>query len=654
MRRFGNVTKCISCMAVALMLCVMSGWFTQEVFAEKCDGEYEDFEYYYGSDTNEVTVYGYNGEDENVVIPETIDGRKVTGIDMWSANSNLKTLSIPAGVDNLLLSITAENFEAIYVDEANQTYKSINGLVYTKDGKMLIKCPSNKGNDIVIEEGTEAIHYQAILDCYAETVTLPSTLKSIYKSCYIKEDDTYGYMHCELKDELESALPYTETFKDVYVNESNDYIVSIDGMVYTKDRKTLVACPNGKSGEVTVYDGAEIIGVSAFGNCEKINKVNLGDKIREIKEFAFSGSFISDINIPDSCTIIGDSAFKYCENLTKLNIPAGVTELARSMFMYSGVRELILTDDSKFIFENGIVYNKDKTEIKLALESIQGKIVIPDRVEKISQSAFSQIKGIDEVVFPDSLTYIGENAFRLCTGINSINIPENVTYIGKEAFRYDWIRDILVNSTKLEYVGENAFDTDAAVITVRDEDIYNFLHKSMGEGVNIVIKSLSPSIKLNKTKATIYSGNVNNTVSVKATLENITGKIKWTTSDKSVATVSNGKITAVGKGTATIKASIGKTTAKVVITVKNPTVTVIDGSKAVNKINVKKAKTVMYKVKVNPAKSKLTIVQDKKSKQMAKVTLKNNILSVKGLKKGSTEIKIKCGAGTKKMKIIVR
>ena len=167
------------------------------------------------------------------------------------------------------------------------------------------------------------------------------------------------------------------------------------------------------------------------------------------------------------------------------------------------------------------------------------------------------------------------------------------------------------------------------------------------------MKVTSPSIKLNKTKATIYSGNVNNTVSVKATLENITGKIKWTTSDKSVATVSNGKITAVGKGTATIKASIGKTTAKVVITVKNPTVTVIDGSKAVNKINVKKAKTVMYKVKVNPAKSKLTIVQDKKSKQMAKVTLKNNILSVKGLKKGSTEIKIKCGAGTKKMKIVV-
>ena len=62
MRRFRNVTKCISCMAVALMLCVMSGWFTQEVFAEWGDGEQDGIIYGYDTDSKEAYVYDYEGD----------------------------------------------------------------------------------------------------------------------------------------------------------------------------------------------------------------------------------------------------------------------------------------------------------------------------------------------------------------------------------------------------------------------------------------------------------------------------------------------------------------------------------------------------------------------------------------------------------------
>ena len=651
MRRFGNVTKCISCMAVALMLCVMSGWFTQEVFAEKCDGEYEDFEYEYDSETGEMCITGYNGDSADVIIPESIEGHTVTMINIYFYNENMRNVYVPAGVSRLGIVNFSKKLENVYVDEANQTYKSVDGVLYTKDEKILVLFPNIPDKKAVISEGTEGIVYTAFNNSSFSEIFIPDSIKYVYKQngeIDLKDWDIFSVENC-----LPGILSYQAELENVYVGEKNKNIMSIDGMVYSKDMKTFVMCPQTRSGEVVIDNNVEILGRAAFGKCTDVNRIVLGDKIIEIRDICFMYSGLTELNIPDSCTNIGRDIFFECQGLTTVNIPVGIKELNYAIFEGSYIRDLILPDDSAFAFENGIIYDRNKTKVILALGESAEEVVIPEGVIEICDYAFKNQIKMQNVILPESLEKIGIYAFDCCIGLKNIIIPKNVTEICERAFENTSMTDILIEGNTVN--GINKYTFEQGTITVLNKQLYEELSRIYAkiENVKIVMKVTSPSIKLNKTKATIYSGNVNNTVSVKAILENITGKIKWTTSDKSVATVSNGKITAVGKGNATIKASIGKTTAKVVITVKNPTVTVIDGSKAVNKINVKKAKTVMYKVKVNPAKSKLTIVQDKKSKQMAKVTLKNNILSVKGLKKGSTEIKIKCGAGTKKMKIVV-
>ncbi len=652
MRRFRNVTKCISCMAVALMLCVMSGWFTQEVFAEKCDGEYEDFECEYDSETGEMCITGYNGDSADVIIPESIEGHTVTMINIYFYNENMRTVYVPAGVSRLGIVNFSKKLENVYVDEANQTYKSVDGVLYTKDGKILVLFPNRPDKKAVISEGTEGIVYTAFNNSSFSEIFIPDSIKYVYRQSV--EVDSKDWDIFSVENRLPGILSYQAELENVYVGEKNKNIMSIDGMVYSKDMKTFVMCPQTRSGEVVIDNNVEILGRAAFGKCTDVNRIVLGDKITEIRDICFMYSGLTELNIPDSCTNIGRDIFFECQGLTTINIPVGIKELNYAIFEGSYIRDLILPDDSAFAYENGIIYDRNKTKVILALGESAEEVVIPEGVIEICDYAFKNQIKMQNVILPESLEKIGIYAFDCCIGLKNIIIPKNVTEICERAFENTSMTDILIEGNTVN--GINKYTFEQGTITVLNKQLYEELSRIYAkiENVKIVMKVTSPSIKLNKTKATIYSGNVNNTVSVKATLENITGKIKWTTSDKSVATVSNGKITAVGKGNATIKASIGKTTAKVAITVKNPTVTVIDGSKAVNKINVKKAKTVMYKVKVNPAKSKLTIVQDKKSKQMAKVTLKNNILSVKGLKKGSTEIKIKCGAGTKKMKIIVR
>ncbi|MCM1160708.1 MAG: Ig-like domain-containing protein [Roseburia sp.] len=74
------------------------------------------------------------------------------------------------------------------------------------------------------------------------------------------------------------------------------------------------------------------------------------------------------------------------------------------------------------------------------------------------------------------------------------------------------------------------------------------------------------AVKLNKTKMTIYAGS-SKTLKVKGA----SGKVKWSSNKKSVATVNqNGKVTAKKAGKATITAKVNKKTYQCKVTVKNP------------------------------------------------------------------------------------
>ena len=628
MRRFRNVTKCISCMAVALMLCGMSGWFTQEVFAEWGDGEQDGIIYGYDTDFKEAYVYDYEGDATDIVIPETLGGYTVKTIEIHYYGTEVKTISIPSGVIDC--TIRSDRIGYIYVDEANQTFKSVDGALYTKDGKELVLYPYKESKELVISEGTETIWDNAMSKSEVETVTLPSTLK--YVNIYVEDAET---MYQKVEEYLADVLPSSQMLRDVYVSGDNENIVSVDGIVYSKDMKRLVFCPRGKSGEITVDERTDIIGHEAF-----------------------SESKVTKITLPEGLTSIEYSAFSNCTNLTELNIPKGVTEFNKDMFWKTALKSLTFPEDSPYISENGIVYSKDKTELLFAIGDIKGKLVIPEGVTSIGESAFELIDTISEVEFPKSLVSIGDSAFLACSGIRSIIIPENVTSIGDFVFESTHITKIYIESTKIKDIGMFAFSAYAqsTVITVKSEEIAALVRNSLwdADSATIIVEKPVDPVTVDKSAVTLYTGNYKNTTTVKATLNGITGKIKWTTSNKAVATVKNGKIAAVGKGTAVIKVTVGANTAQVKVTVKNPTVTVVDGSKTVSSINVKKSKTVIYKVKVSPVKSKVSIVQDAKSKKTAKVTCKNNLLSVKGLKKGSTVIKIKCGAGVKKIKVTVK
>ena len=168
------------------------------------------------------------------------------------------------------------------------------------------------------------------------------------------------------------------------------------------------------------------------------------------------------------------------------------------------------------------------------------------------------------------------------------------------------------------------------------------------------------SLKLNKSKATLYTGKASNKTTVKATVTGTTKAVTWTSSKTKVATVSKSgntvTIKAVGKGTTTITATVEGKKATLKVTVKNPTITVKNGKKKVgSSLTVKKKKAVKLTIATNPKKAGTTLAKlSKKNKKVLTASLKKGKLTIKGKKKGTVTLTIKSGKASKKIKVKVK
>ena len=159
------------------------------------------------------------------------------------------------------------------------------------------------------------------------------------------------------------------------------------------------------------------------------------------------------------------------------------------------------------------------------------------------------------------------------------------------------------------------------------------------------------AVKVSPTKATMTKGETL-ALRSKVTPTNTTNKtLKWTTSDKTVATVDqNGVVTAKKKGTAVITATTtdgSKKKATCNITVKNPEkVKKITFEK--DKVTIKKGKTATLKVTITP--------ENAVNKELKWTSADKSIVTVnkngkiKGIKKGTTYIKVQTTDGTVKAK----
>lgn len=217
----------------------------------------------YSKDMTELLLLPQMNPVENFVIPNSVNYVKTMPF-----SENMKNLTINKDIcqDSLLnysLSCVVyyQNMENIFVENGNQNYYSIDGIAYWYDDKLnetrFAFPPSNGTTSFRIPNETH-IGRDTLNYCkYLENLTIPSTLVLV------------GY-----------EFSTNNSIKNFYVDNDNPNYSSINGVLYSKDKKDLILYPNGRNDSLYIIpEGVENI---AGINCESLVEVNIPKSIKNI------------------------------------------------------------------------------------------------------------------------------------------------------------------------------------------------------------------------------------------------------------------------------------------------------------------------------------------------------------------------------------
>lgn len=320
-----------------------------------------------------------------------------SAVDTITFNTKLKLANVSY--------LSANN---LVVAKNDPSYQSIEGVIYTKDGKEIVRVPQ-KRTELKIKEGCTEFNMQSVLynstdsegdefnNCSKlKKIVIPSSVKSINKVKYKTDRADACDMHVDTieiapKDfdanslyALGSSLGKNITIESL-MKLLPDQITYKDHMYITKDHGLLKY--DGKDANVEIPEEITWIAPEAFYRNETLKNVKLPSKITTIEENTFYGcSELEAVVIPDQVTMIGKSAFDECTVLKSVTFGKSLKVIKDHAFASVNIRNF----------------------------------TIPSGIQKIETGAFAGINQIGTVTFEGSTKYVATDAFMNSTGIKLV------------------------------------------------------------------------------------------------------------------------------------------------------------------------------------------------------------------------------------------
>lgn len=356
------------------------------------------------------------------------------------------------GIRYQILDDDARTCKVIYADsyETFATTKpqisvassvDINGKTYTvttiDDGAFY----ETAFTSISLPEGITTIGHYAFEGCTNLTyLNVPSTVTTI-------GEEAFGGAPC-FGSKVQISVNLREIgfaafscpgLTEYSVAVGNPNFCSIDGVLFSKDRKTLIDYPWGRpAAPYTVPAGTTTIAQDAFSG-RHLTSLTLPEGLTTIIEYAFWDSTIDGpLTLPASLTDIDEDAFCECHGVTAFNIaPTSTT----------------------FASRDGVLFSKDMTTLRLyPIGRPAETYIVPDGVTAIGANAFRAAQNLKHLYLPEGLTTISPVAVYGCHNLADLIIPVSVTSIGGYAFAdCRHLANIYCRSTVPAQAGEGAF-----------------------------------------------------------------------------------------------------------------------------------------------------------------------------------------------------
>ncbi len=133
------------------------------------------------------------------------------------------------------------------------------------------------------------------------------------------------------------AITNCPVLKSINVSRDNKAYTSKDGVLYSKDMKTILCFPNMNSTRYVIPEGVETVSMNAFYKCSNMTEVVLPGSIKLIEDRAFQKCVnLKSISLGDLVEKIGIDSFSFCTGLTEMFIPKSVKSIGDFAFYNCG------------------------------------------------------------------------------------------------------------------------------------------------------------------------------------------------------------------------------------------------------------------------------------------------------------------------------
>ena len=408
----------------------------------------------YGSRNGTTYLIGYIGNEDTIILPETIDGNEYNLLRTFFNNSNVKSITIP----NTVKDISASTF---------------------------YNCISLES--VILPDKLPALRGSTFSNCSSlVSITIPSSVTSIensvFSGCSSLESINIPDSVSEMWD---NPFVGCGSLQSIVVGSNNPYYCSVDGVLFNRNQTILINYPSSKSGEtyyvpdtvthiyqdafsgskyltkITLGSSVSSINSGAFYYCEKLQEINVSplnvtyisnegvlldyneqsllvypagktqisyaipDSVINIEYGAFWGQpYLKTIQFPEKLSVIGSYSFENCKSLTSISVPDSVIEIG--LYAFEGCSSLTTVSLGESIKNVSMGSFSGCT----CLESIE----MPQLLENIESQAFFNCTSLSRVTIPTSVTTIGNSAFSNCTSLDTIHLGGSLSTIEESAF----------------------------------------------------------------------------------------------------------------------------------------------------------------------------------------------------------------------------
>lgn len=283
----------------------------------------------------------------------------------------LKTITLPNKVKVIGHHLFSDDtsLKEINVEEDSVLLKSENGILYTNSNVLVAYPAGKKDKEFILTQDVEDITEEAFFSCSnLENIHVEEKneqFSSINGILYNKDISKLLLLPSKNKaTSYEMPASVTEMSAWAFTNCRNLKKIELSDNLTTISFAAFARCVNLES--INIPSRIKDIGDNAFSECIRLRTINIPQNIKRIGKYSFAMCrSLVYVDIPENVEEIEDGAFYSCTNLRFINLPRNLKKIGSKAFKETfRITEEEKNDNNAFNFRQIMSFCKDTPDIK--------------------------------------------------------------------------------------------------------------------------------------------------------------------------------------------------------------------------------------------------------------------------------------------------